>query len=73
MKFVYEDGTEVRKRDSVISFRGDEYVVTGWREPHKVSSTGRIFVRACDTRDDCEFFPSVFGMKWEGREVDHEV
>jgi hypothetical protein len=39
-----------------------EFTVTGWRAPHKASSTGRVCVTSSGGFDR-EFFPSVFGLK----------
>lgn len=42
-----------------------EYILRGWRKPHKPSSSGRVFVNRVDTPDGFEnsFFPHVFDLK----------
>lgn len=44
--------------DKLLSFRGDLYTVTGWREPQHSGSTGRVWV------EGGEFFPSVLGCEF---------
>ena len=61
-KLINEDGVEVKEGQRVLTFRGEEVEVVGWRAPHKPSSSGRVMVKnvAGDFR---EFFPSVIGCK----------
>jgi hypothetical protein len=43
-------------------------VVTGWREPQHLGSSGRVYVTIQD--QPREFFPNVYGMKFvEAQEV----
>ena len=56
--------TTVEEGDEVISFRGEHYVVTGWREPQHAGSTGRVYVKSTDHPSSLEYFPSVFDLKF---------
>jgi hypothetical protein len=63
-----DTGEEVRIGDELRSSRdGASFTVTGWRAPHKASSTGRVFVKSSGGWPR-EFFPGVFDLKI----VDHE-
>ena len=71
MKLVYEhNGQAVKEGDITKTFRGEPVVVTDFREPHKPSSTGRVWVKFLDSETDepvgysREFFPGVIGAKW---------
>lgn len=52
----------VEKGDTVADFRGETATVIGWREPHKVGSTGRIIVSVEGWEQ--EFYPSVFDCEF---------
>lgn len=52
----------VKKGDILPSFRGEEYEITGWREPQHAGSTGRIFVK------NGEYFPGVFNCAFRQEE-----
>ena len=70
MRLVHKDtGREVREGETVISFRGEAAIVTGWREPHKPSSTGRVYVKEIASGFGREFFPGVFGLVFVEKEV----
>ena len=58
MTLVNAEGNEVQIGDKVTSFRGEEATVKSWSEPHKPSSTGRIYTTAG------EYFPSVYDCKF---------
>ena len=64
MKLVYTKNALPVERNDVVISRDEMFVVTGWREPHKPSSTGRVYVR--DEHGEHEFFPGVFDMKFIG-------
>lgn len=70
MKLVYDSapgpGALVEVGDLVTSFRGEEWTVTGWREPQHAGSTGRVYVKPFegDGLSSREFFPSVFDLKF---------
>jgi hypothetical protein len=52
----------------VVHLRGKPFIVTGWAEPHKPASTGRIHVRAMSERGNfAEYFPGVIGASWTNR------
>jgi hypothetical protein len=54
----------VRKGDVVTSFRGDHATVTGWTEPHKAGSSGRMAVEYLSGGGG-EYYPSVFGCEFQ--------
>jgi hypothetical protein len=65
MKLIKETtGQELKIGDTVKTFDGEEAVLKGFREPHKPSSTGRVYVRLSERSFDEEFFPSVIGAKF---------
>ena len=52
----------------IVHLHGKPYTVTGWAEPHKPASTGRVYIRAMSERGYfSEYFPSVIGAVWTGR------
>ena len=60
---------QVKKGDVLFDTWDEPMAVTGWREPHKPSSTGRIFLQDVDTDPNDhfsirEYFPSVVGCKF---------
>ena len=70
MKLVYDSapgpGAKVELGDEVISFRGERYIVWGWREPQHAGSTGRVYVKPFENDGLMSrgFFPSVFDLKF---------
>lgn len=59
-----ETGAEIQIGDKVVCFRGEEYILQSFREPHKPSSTGRVYVKPANGEGmSREFFPSVVGAK----------
>ena len=78
MRLIYEKtGEEVRAGDLVSSQDGELFRLDFYREPHKPSSTGRVYVtRMVEQGGQLEFFPSVVGAKWVEREdgwVDYQL
>lgn len=70
MKLVNKDGMPVFRGDVVFLERDGEVIpckVTDLQEPHKPSSTGRVYVEEIETGWKQGYFPSVFGMVWVGR------
>jgi hypothetical protein len=62
MKLVHEaTGVEVQIGEEVTDFRGDKATVTGFGTPRSPASEGRVHVK--QEGFDCEFYPSVFGLK----------
>ena len=61
-------GKEVVKGDKVISFRNEEYILDSFTEPHKVSSTGKVYVTPVGDGMRRGLYPSVFGLKI----IDHQ-
>lgn len=56
-------GKPVSIGETLTSFRGEPYLLTAIREPHKPGSTGRVVVRKGEHTS--EFFPGVFGLVWK--------
>ncbi len=55
----------LRVGDIVTTFRGERMSLTGWREPHKPGSTGKIYVKGFDDNDyEAMFYPGVIGAKF---------
>lgn len=78
MRLIYEKtGEEVKAGDLVSSQDGELFRLDFYREPHKPSSTGRVYVtRMVEQGGQLEFFPSVVGAKWIEREdgwVDYQL
>jgi hypothetical protein len=66
MRLIHEKtGQPVTIGETVTDFRGDTATVTGWQEPHKPESTGRINVRLPQADSDCQYYPGVFGCIWQ--------
>lgn len=61
-KLINEDGVEVKEGQRMLTFRGEEVEVVGWRAPHKPSSSGRVMIKDV-VGNFREFFPSVIGCK----------
>lgn len=59
-----ETGKEVKTGDVVTNFRGDRDILKSFTEPHKPSSTGKVYVE----NGLSGYYPSVFGLKI----VDHQ-
>jgi hypothetical protein len=57
-KLVDRDGNLVEKGKEYFTFRNEPVTVLGWSEPHKPSSTGRVYTSLG------EFFPGVIGAKF---------
>ena len=51
-------GKAAKVGQKVKDFRGNVHTITGWREPHKPSSSGRVYT------DQGEFFPEVVKGKF---------
>ena len=71
MKLVYAmaptaiGGLPVVKGDTLTSFRGEKFVIEGWREPQHPASQGHVwgaFVSSPDFTQ--EVYPSVFDLKF---------
>lgn len=53
-----EVGMEVETKD------GKKGILTDWKEPHKIGSTGRVYIQFEDQHRTSEFFPGVVGGEW---------
>jgi hypothetical protein len=68
MHLIYKKTRAAVLVGDVVHLHGKPFVVTGWAEPHKPSSTGRIHVRAMSERGYfTEYFPEVIGASWTNR------
>jgi hypothetical protein len=57
----------VKVGDVRCTFRGERFIVTGGRAPHKPESTGKVWCRSVDAGDasaSAEFYPGVISAKW---------
>lgn len=63
-----ETGLEVKVGDEVTTFRGEKFILDSIVEPHKPSSTGKVYVTGDDFRRG--FYPSVIGCKIVGHQFD---
>ena len=63
-------GTAVGQGFVALSFRGERWVITGGRAPHKESSSGKVYatpfpaLAGAPDAFDAEFFPGVFDLVW---------
>ena len=65
---IYEKTQTPVAVGDIVHLSGRPYVVTGWAEPHKPASTGRVHVKTmCDRGYFAEYFPNVIGADWIGR------
>lgn len=63
--FHKKNDAPVIKGDLVTDFRGEAATVTGWQEPHKEGSSGRIYVHyKGDATGQVEYYPHVFGCEF---------
>lgn len=63
---LFIDGIPVKIGQIVTDFRGETAIVTGWQEPHKPSSSGRIYVKFTeDQQMSNEYYPSVYGAEFK--------
>lgn len=59
---VREGGEAVSLGEVYEAHNGGEYELVGGDAPHKPSSSGKVYVKSGD--GTCQFFPSVFGLKY---------
>lgn len=65
-RLVDEHGQPVAFEQTVIDFRGDRLTLKGGTPPHKISSTGRIYVTDAGSHGpESSYYPSVCNLKWE--------
>jgi len=63
-------GTTVGIGFVALSHRGERWVITGGRAPHKESSSGRVYATPYPASPDVsdvhesQFFPGVFDLVW---------
>ena len=68
MKLVYSCNKEPVMIGDVVHIRNEAFSVWMITEPHKPSSTGRVYVKPYDgTGCGQEYFPSVINAVWIGR------
>ena len=60
-----ETNEEIKLGDEIISFRGEKYILNRIEEPHKPSSTGKLYVTPADQPEGMSrsFYPTVFNAK----------
>lgn len=56
-------GIPVKVGDVVDTFRGEQSVVEGWREPLTPESTGRVLIRLGSSQP-FPYYPSVIDAEW---------
>lgn len=83
---VTEDGRIARPGATVEDFHGEVWTVRGWDLPAHEGSTGRVNVSRpcegcdgpgkhqywCRGEDVRSFYPSVFELRWVGRELQRQ-
>lgn len=65
---LFVNGKPAAKGQEVKTFNGRRCLLTGWREPHKESSSGRVFIKGIGEGArsySAEFFPSVIGGEFK--------
>jgi hypothetical protein len=62
-RLVTKAGEPVALDSELTDFRGDTATLVSARPPHKPASSGFVYVETEDDR--AEYYPSVFGLKWE--------
>jgi hypothetical protein len=68
MQLVYENTTSPVQIGDVVHLKNKSYYIQAVIEPHKPSSTGRVWCISMDERKHFnEWFPSVIGAEWIGR------
>jgi len=60
-----QDGTIVTKGVTLTDFRGEQHIVTGWKEPHKNGASGYIYLDS-----GSQLYVTVFNLHWESSEED---
>lgn len=71
-RLLHPDGMEA-KVGEVLQSDGKKYRLVGWREPHTINSSGRVFVKRAGRFPlrgvagpmEESFFPHVFDLKFE--------
>lgn len=68
MKLIYEQSRKPVLIGDVVHIRNTPYYIENIVEPHKPSSTGRVWVRSmCEGKYFGEYFPSVINAVWVER------
>ena len=68
MQLVYSINKAPVLIGDVVHVRNQAYYIENIVEPHKPSSTGRVWCRSMDEHKYfCEWFPNVVGAEWIGR------
>jgi hypothetical protein len=63
---------EATEEMSVVTSKGHSGILNSWREPHKPSSTGRVYVTLDGETSQSEFFPGVIGAEFRDIQItDH--
>ena len=68
MKLVYTTTQQEVHTGDVVHIHNKPYYIENIVEPHKPSSTGRVWVRSmCERKWFGEYFPSVINAVWVER------
>lgn len=62
-RLVHKETGDVVNIGDKLTRDGQEYTVQGWRKPHKVSSSGRVFVKIDEDTFERQLFPHVFDLE----------
>jgi len=54
------NGKLALKGDIISDSKGNKAVLTSWQAPHKINSSGKVYVKWEDGSVQSEYFPSVF-------------
>lgn len=74
MKLVYDNTNVEVKSGDVVHVRNVPYYIEAIIEPHKPSSSGRVWCRSmCESKYFSEWFPSVIGAHWIERTDQGEI
>lgn len=57
------NGKPAVKGQEVTTFRGETGILTGWSEPHKPSSSGKVYVKTSGDWDNM-WYPEVINGKF---------
>jgi len=62
---LYINGKEAVKGQEVVTSSGEKAILVGWREPHKPSSSGHVYIKEIETGYEREYYAGVINGKFE--------
>ena len=62
---LFINGEKAVKGQYIETFRGEKAMLLSWREPHKISSSGHVYIREIETGNTGEYYPGVINGKFE--------